>query len=278
MPALRRQRVNGIQRWERMRWTRRNRFVNIPAMPSVELLLLIFASFVIAGFVKGVIGLGLPSVSLALLTATIGLKPAMAVLILPALFTNIFQGLSGGAFTEIIKRTWMFVAAAFLCTWIGAGILAGTDSPLLAALLGVLIATYAVLSLTTPKFTVSQKWERPLNPVIGGIAGIVTGLTGSFVVPGVMYLQALNFPKDKFIQSMGIIFTMATLSLGIGLGGHGLMTVDLVMLSGFALIPSFIGMHIGIKVRNRLDEVKFRKVFFVALLILGAYIVVRSLL
>jgi uncharacterized membrane protein YfcA len=120
-------------------------------LPSLELFVIITVVFLVSGFVKGVIGLGLPSVSLALLVATLGLKPAMAILVLPALLTNVWQGISGGFLKDIIKRMWVYIIAAFLCTWIGAGILASSNSPILSALLGILLSAYAVLSLTTPQ-------------------------------------------------------------------------------------------------------------------------------
>jgi uncharacterized membrane protein YfcA len=250
----------------------------MPDMPPLETILIACVVFVVAGLVKGVIGLGLPTVSLALLTATIGLKPAMAVLVLPALLTNIVQAMTGGAFLDILRRTWVFILVAFVCTWLGTGILAGSSSPFLPALLGLVTATYAGLSLATPQFVMPKKWELAATSALGAVAGMVTGLTGTFVVPGVIYLQSLGFSKNTFIQSMGFLFTMASLSLGVGLSGHGLISEDLITLSVIALIPAFAGMFVGVKIRNRLDEVKFRKVFFVSLFILGLYIIFRSLI
>ena len=119
-------------------------------MPSVETILLVSVVFLIAGFVKGVIGLGLPTVSLALLAATIGLKPAVAVLILPALATNAIQAMTGSNILEIVRRTWTFILVAFVCTWLGAIILAGSASPAFAALLGLVTAAYAGFSLAAP--------------------------------------------------------------------------------------------------------------------------------
>ena len=54
--------------------------------------------------------------------------------------------------------------------------------------------------------------------MIGGINGVLTGMTGSFVVPGVLYLQALALPRDAFIQAMGILFTISTVALAVSLG------------------------------------------------------------
>ena len=246
-------------------------------MSSVDTILLVSVVFLIAGFVKGVIGLGLPTVSLALLAATLGLKPAVAVLILPALATNTIQAMTGGNFLKIVRRTWTFILVAFVCTWLGAGILAGSASPAFAALLGLVTAAYAGVSLAAPQIVMPKNWEPMLSPALGGVSGMVTGLTGTFVVPGVMYLHSLGFSRDKLIQAMGILFTMSSIALGISLGGHGLISSNLIIVSAIALIPAFFGMLIGVKFRNRLNNRQFRRVFFVSLLFLGVYIMARSL-
>ena len=243
---------------------------------SVELFALVAVVFLIAGFIKGVIGVGLPSVSIALLAATLELKSAIVILVLPALFTNIVQGLTGGAFKAIIKRIWVYLFASSVFTWIGSAILASNNSPILSSLLGALLGIYALVSLTKSKVNLPERWEPTATPFIGSIAGIFSGLTGSFVVPGVMYLQALNFSRDQFIQAMGISFTIASASLGVAVTGHGLMTPNEFYLSTFALLPAFMGMFIGVLVRKKLNDKIFRRVFFISLLFMGFYIIVRT--
>ena len=108
------------------------------------------------------------------------------------------------------------------------------------------------------------------------MTGISTGLTGTFVVPGVLYLQALGLEKNDLVQAMGICFTTATLALGLSLGGHGLMSGELTVVSAVAVLPALLGMKIGSYVRHSLPEPTFKKVFFVALLILGLWITFRS--
>ena len=92
-----------------------------------------------------------------------------------------------------------------------------------------------------------------------------------------MYLQALGLPREQFIQAMGVTFTMATVSLGVALGGHGLMPTNQLYLSAFALVPAFLGMLVGVLVRKHLNDARFRQVFFIALLIMGLYILARPL-
>ena len=89
-------------------------------MTEPGILAAIAATFALAGLVKGVIGLGLPTVSLALLSATLGLPQAMALLLVPSFATNALQALSGGNAKTVLARIWPFLALATVTVWIGA--------------------------------------------------------------------------------------------------------------------------------------------------------------
>ena len=245
-------------------------------MWTPESLMIVGVTFLVAGLVKGVIGLGLPMVSLALLTAIFGLKPAMALLLLPSFVTNVWQGMVGGEFLSITRRLWTLLVAVCITTWLGVRVLANADAALLSALLGVLLCVYSVLSLLRPRAPSLGKSEIWLSPMIGGINGILTGMTGSFVVPGVLYLQALALPRETLIQAMGILFTVSTVALALSLSGQRLLSMELGAVSTGAIIPALIGMVLGKKVRQGLSEPAFRKIFFVSLLLLGVYIVLKS--
>ena len=69
-------------------------------MPSVEPLPLVVATltFLLAGFVKGVIGLGLPTVSMGLLTLVMAPAKAASLLIVPSFLTNVWQWTAGPSF------------------------------------------------------------------------------------------------------------------------------------------------------------------------------------
>ena len=124
---------------------------------------------------------------------------------------------------------------------------------------------------------ISVSQERWAGPLIGTANGVLTGMTGSFVVPGVMFLQAIGLPRDMFIQSMGVLFTASTIALAIALGGNNLLNAELGTISAFALAPAIVGMVIGQRVRRMLSETVFRQVFFISLTALGAYIIIRAL-
>lgn len=232
----------------------------------------ICATFLLAGFVKGVVGLGLPTVSLALLAATLGLPQAMALLLVPSFATNLWQALSGGNTLAILRRDWLFFLLATVTVGIGALALTRLDPAILTGLLGVLLVVYAAINLAGVKVAIPIAHQSWLGPVFGATNGVLTGMTGSFVVPGVIYLQAVGMSRDTLVQAMGILFTLSTLALAMALGGNGLLDAQLGMMSAVALVPAIAGMMIGAKVRGRLSEARFRSALFVALLAMGVHL------
>ncbi len=247
-------------------------------MIDMALLLIVGLTFLLAGGVKGVIGMGLPTVSLALLTLIVGLPEAMALLLVPSFVTNLWQGVAGGYLGEILRRLWLFLGLAMITVWIGGAALVSFDLAYLAALLGVLLVAYALLSLLGVRFETQPRHEAWVGPLMGVTNGVLTGMTGSFVVPGVMYLQSLNLPRDMFIQSMGVLFTASTVALAITLGSRGFLDQQLGWLSLAAVIPALIGMEFGKRLRSRLSEAVFRRVFFLSVLVVGLFIAGRNLL
>jgi uncharacterized membrane protein YfcA len=246
-------------------------------MWAPENILIIALTFILAGFTKGVTGLGLPTVSLGILTVFFGLKDAMVLMLVPSFVTNVWQGLDGPYLKAVLRRFWALLVVGFAGTWATAGLIARADAALLSATLGILIAVYAALGMSPVKIPEPTRHEAWLSPVTGGVTGALTGLTGSFVVPAVLYFQSLKLPREELVQAMGVWFSAATLALGLALGWQSLLPLDQGLASGAALVPAAFGMVAGQQLRKRLSEAVFRKVFFTALLALGLYIVFVAL-
>jgi uncharacterized membrane protein YfcA len=244
---------------------------------STETLALLTLAFLIGGVVKGVIGTGLPTIALALLTATIGIREGMAIILLPSILTNIQQGLFGGHLRAVAKRSWPFLLATFVAVWPGAALLAKVDVALFSALLGVILLSYSVVGLSAKALPEPGRKERWLNPLLGAVNGLITGMTGSSVIPGVLYLQSLGLGRDRLVQTMGMLFLVSTTTLAFALQKNNLLSPQLLGLSAIAFFPAYLGMHCGIKIRQAISDSLFRKLFFLFMLILGVYIVFRAL-
>lgn len=245
---------------------------------SIPLVAAIFATFFAAGIVKGVTGMGLPTVAMGVLGALISPLTAAGLLIVPSLVTNVWQLLAGPSFGKLARRFWLLVLTVVAGTFAGSSLLASGDTLLTAGALGAALALYAAYALLGRQLRVPPKLEPWLSPLIGLLTGLLTGATGVFVVPAVPYLQALDLEKDDLVQALGLSFTVSTVALAGALAWHGVFRVDNLALSTLAIVPALAGMWAGQVVRNRVSSATFRRWFLVCLLLLGAEMVARAFL
>ena len=232
--------------------------------------------FALAGMIKGTIGLGLPAVSMGLLTMVISPFQAATLLIIPSMVTNFWQLFAEGRVLQLIKRFWLLLLGIIVGSiWSVFPTLGHTDFHS-EALLGGMLALYGVYGLFAKSMPNLSKHETWLSPIMGYLGGALTVATGVVVIPVVPYLQTLNLQRDDLVQSLGLAFTTSTICLAVFLHQNPVenMPIDYVM-SAIALIPALVGMWLGTKIRYRISEQKFRKVFFFGLIALGSYMILR---
>lgn len=226
-------------------------------------------TFLAAGFVKGVTGMGLPTIAMGLLGTAMPPAAAAAMLVIPSFVTNVWQLLAGPATARLTQRLWPMVLGIVLGTVGGSALLVWSD-PLWSRLaLGIALIVYAAHALVSPALSVPPRIESWLSPIVGLVTGAVTGATGVFVMPAVPYLQALRLDRDELVQALGLSFTVSTMALAVGLTVHDAFRPDQLGLSAAAVIPALAGMWLGQKVRARISPRRFRQCFLFFLLLLG---------
>jgi uncharacterized protein len=243
---------------------------------SDPILLFIAGVFVIAGFVKGVVGLGLPAISMGLLATVMRPADAASILILPTVATNIWQMASGPSLKPIIARLWPVILGVICGTLAGAGWLVDTHGHYGTALLGITLAIYALSGLASIRFFVGARTETWLGPTVGVLTGLVAAATGVFAMPAVIYLQAIGIEKEDLVQALGLSFTVSSLALAVNLASVSALNLSLGPASVGALAVACIGMWLGRALRLRLRPETFRLIFLLGLLALGLYLIARS--
>jgi len=247
-------------------------------MHDTSTLALIGATFLLAGAVKGVVGMGMPTVSLAILTATIGLTNGLALIVIPTCATNIWQAIAGGGAVQTLRRHWLFLACASICVVPGTVALTAVNLNVLSALLGVVLIVYALVSLVHVRLNVPAAHESWLGAVSGAMTGVMTGMTGSSVVPGVLFLQSLGLQRAELVKAMGMLFAVCAVVLTLSLSRIGIVNGETLAVSTAALVPALAGMQIGQMFGRTLSEALFRRILHVALLLLGCEIIASALL
>jgi uncharacterized membrane protein YfcA len=233
------------------------------------MLIAIAGTYLLAGFVKGVIGMGLPTVAMGLLGLAMTPAQAAAILVIPSLVTNIWQFMAGGGLVALVRRLWPMLVGICIGTFIGAVYLPHSGGGQATMWLGIALAIYALLGLVKIEFKVATGAEIWLGLLIGIATGAVTVATGIFVLPGVPYLQALRIDRHKLVQTLGLSFTVSTITLALALQHAGAINATLLAPSLVALAVALGGMWLGQLVRGRIRPETFRLCFFLGLLVLG---------
>jgi len=235
-------------------------------------------TFVLAGLVKGVAGMGLPTVVMGVLGIGMAPHKAAALLVIPSLVTNVWQSSFGRRLLRVLARTWPMLSVAAITTWMAAGLLTGRGADTGHLWLGSALVAYAAATLANFRICVPRRHEPWLSPAVGATTGIISGATGVFVIPAVPYLQALGFEAAELVQALGLSFTVSTLALAAGLAGHGAFPVGALEASTLCTLPALAGMSLGQLIRSRVDARTFRRLFLICLLGIGGELIGHSLL
>ncbi|QGZ41394.1 hypothetical protein IP92_00330 [Pseudoduganella flava] len=236
-------------------------------------LLYICVAFLLAGLVKGVTGMGLPTVAMALLGLVMPPLQAAAILVVPSLLTNVWQMLARQGLYAVWLRLRPMLLGVCAGTLAGGALFGPGDGK---AVLGCALVLYALLGLSSWRWRVRPEQEPWLGPVAGIATGILTAVTGVFVLPAVPYLQALEMDKEELVQAMGLSFTVSTMALAVLLARHGNWELAAAGMSFLAQLPALAGMALGGVLRAAMRPELFRRCFFVTLFLLGAHLAISA--
>ena len=210
-------------------------------MDAAPVFAAIAGAFLLAGFVKGVIGLGLPTVSIGLLGLLMTPAQAAAILVVPSLVTNVWQAAVGGSLLALARRLWPLLTGTCIGTVIGVALLPRDGNGRATMWLGLALVVYAALGLVKVQFAVPRHAETWLGLLMGVATGAITVATGIFVMPGTPYIQSLEFDRDRLVQALGLSFTVSTITLAAALAYTGHVQKSLAWPSIVALAAALVG-------------------------------------
>jgi hypothetical protein len=238
----------------------------------------ITVSLIIGGTVKGITGIGLPIVAMAVMLNFIDPKVTLAIVVLPILVTNLWQAFRMGNVMEPLRKFWLLIVVFLAFLFVGAQLVVALDTGMLFGVLGVGVTIFAASNLIRPRVhpltPATQKWAGPLAGAMGGMLG---GLTTIWGPPLMMYLVMLKLDKDTWIRTVGLIWFAGSIPLTLAYFHNGVLNADTTPLSAYACIPGMVGIRIGEAIRDRINQETFRKAMLVALVIIGLNLIRRAI-
>lgn len=243
---------------------------------DVSLVVIAISGLFLAGVIKGATGIGYSSCALPFLVAAIGLKEAIVLVVAPAMASNIAVLFTTGSLGRSLRTFWPLYAATLPGIVCGVYLLMWADKHIAAQTLGVIICAYVALALLRPNLSLPPKLARTAQIPVGFSNGLLTGFTGSQVMPLMPFMLALNLEPALFVQAVNIAVVIASLFLGLGLWFGGLMTAPDLSLSVAAVLPALLGVQLGNWARQHIPASKFKSIVLGVLLLIGFTLALRA--
>ena len=230
------------------------------------------------GAVKGLVGIGIPLVSLSLLSLFLPLADAVILLPVPIIVANVWQSIVTPHFVSAIRRFWPLVLAMLIGTVAGAHVLTALDAASLNLLVGTLVVLFTLSSIMNPELRLPVRFERGVGVVAGAVGGFMGGISALFGPPIILYLTSLRLDRESFVGVISSIYLCSAVGLVIVFGSVGVMSQAQFVESAVASVPLMLGVWAGQRFRGGIREAVFRKLLLVVVLGVGVRLILLGVI
>ena len=241
-----------------------------------SLILFLFAIYFLAGTVKGIIGMGMPTLAIGFSTIAIDPRTAISYVVIPMIFLNIWQIKRAGQTWAAIQRYIPFAFTLCIGVFVSSLFAGQASDQILYAFTGVAIIAFVLVNATTWAPKIPKKHDAKAQFGFGGIAGVLGGFAAIWAPPLAIYLTARNVTKDEFVRATGLLIFMGSLPLCASYMAQGIITANIAVISLSLLLPAFCGFGVGEWLRHRLSEKRFRRVLLFLFFAMGLNLLRRA--
>jgi uncharacterized membrane protein YfcA len=230
------------------------------------------------GFIKGIVGFALPTVLISGLSLFLTPELALVGLLLPTVATNGWQALRQGvpAAMASVRRFRVFLGVGLVFMLASAQLLRVLPDNVLFLMLGIAITGFAAMQLLGVTFKLTAPSGR-IEAAVGAFTGFIGGMSGIWGPPTVSYLTAINTEKSEHMRVQGVIYGLGAVALVFAHIGSGILTWNTLPLSIALVPPCLVGMWLGNKVHDRIDQQAFRRAILAVLIVAGLNLIRRGL-
>ena len=241
------------------------------------ILIQIIIIFLAGGIVKGLIGVGLPTVTLTFLSFIFDIKESISIILLPIIITNLYQMINGKYLKQIINDTKVFQISALIFIFPGFYFLLILNSNTILIILALILIYNSILGLIKYEIKFKNFKSNYYQFSIGGMTGIVTGITGIYTMPFIFLIQSLKYKKNKTIQLMGLTFFIFSSAQFLLFSLNDLISARVLILSLVACVPILFGVYLGTILREKISETLFKLLFNIMLIVMGFLLIIKTI-
>lgn len=247
-------------------------------MLSFEFIILASAVFLLAGSIKGTVGIGLPTAAIGILTQFTDARLAISLVVFPMLVSNAWQVYREGKIMQTLRNYWRFALALMLLIAAMSFVTARIDERMLVLILGIVILLFSLANLIRMPPRLPQRFDALAQWFAGTLAGVLGGITAIWAPPTIIYLMAKRVDKNEFVRASGLLIFLGSIPLCIGFWHAGLLGGDTALLSLAMIVPTLAGFSLGELIRRRLRAERFRKLVLLIFLVIGLNLIGKAIL
>jgi uncharacterized membrane protein YfcA len=239
-----------------------------------------FVVAIVAGVVKGAVGFALPLIIVSGVSMVADPKVAIAALLVSTLVTNALQTFREGVVSALdaLQEYWRYVFAVCLFIYLSAQLVPYIPSRVFYFVLGIPVVGLSLIQLMGVKLVIPMQHRRKAEWGIGALSGSLGGFAGTWGPTTVLYLLAIETPKARQMIVQGVVYGAGSVTLLTAHWQSGILNKETAPLS-FAILPAaLIGLWIGFRIQDRLDQTLFKRITLIVLIIAGINLLRKGLL
>ena len=234
--------------------------------------------YFIAGFVKGILGIGFPTAAISLMAQFTDARTAITLVVIPMIVTNAWQIWRSRHIKWVLNTFWRLLVVMVIFIALFTQISSVVPVAYIAAFLGAVITLCSATTLYKPILRINKEHDSIAQVIAGIGAGIMGGITGVWAPPMMIYLSARGITKNQFVATTGILLFVGSTILFGSYWSANMIGSSVALISCFLLLPSMTGMILGERLRNRLSAQRFERLLLWFFLLMGLNLIRRSLL
>lgn len=230
----------------------------------------VVCSPIVAGLLKGIIGVGMPVVALPLLSLFIDIKSAAMLLSMPLVFSNLPQALEGGKTGRCLIQLVPVILGMIPGLLLGVRVLLALDASVAKMIAGVVLMGVAGVTLLAPKLQFQSRLVLPASLTFGFFGGMLGGIAAMAGPLVFIFLLAKGLRGKEFTKEASLYLVVSAALLAILLAASNEFSWLDVSISMAAMLPVGLGMYVGQHMRDKIAPEAFRRLVLSAVIAAGA--------
>ena len=240
---------------------------------QASIIVAVVLSLIVAGLLKGIIGIGMPVVALPLLSLFIDVKSAAMLLSMPLVLSNFPQALEGGKTGRCLMQLMPVILGMIPGLFLGVRVLLAVDANIARIIAGLVLIGVGTVTLLAPKLQLQCRVVLPAGITFGFFGGILGGIAAMAGPVVFIFLLAKGLRGQSFTKEASLYLVISSGLLAILLTASREFSWLDVPVSMAAIFPVALGMYVGQHMRDKIAPETFRKLVLIAVIGAGAELV-----